>query len=159
MSWTTEPSTNPAVGGTVWTYEAVGKRGGSEASDICSIDVDTGEVTPGTAAVAGDTCEVTAIANANGYAEARATAVELTVKTGFTSIAWNSFPTSATVGVSVDLSAAADGATSTPDFDRASVVVDSGDCTWNDNTDVLSFTGTTECVVTLTLSKANHVDG
>ena len=158
LAYTAGPTTTPEVDGIVWTYEAVGKSGGTEAADICSIDTATGEVTPGISAVAGDTCEVTAIANANGYAEGRAAAVELTVKTGFTSIAWAAFPTSATVGVPVDLSEAASAPTSTPDFDISAVAVDSGDCTYS-NSDILSFTGTTECVVTLTLSKPNHVDG
>ena len=47
---------------------------------------------------------------------------------------------------------------SVPAADRSyTVVKKSGDCAWDDNTNTLSFTGITECVLTVTAAKAEYV--
>ena len=108
---------------------------------------------PGTAALVGDTCEVTATVDANGYTAASASVVTLTVKDTFDSLAWSTFPTSATVGVDIDL--ASNQPVSDPAADSYTIAVDSGDCAYSGTT--LSFTNTTECVVSATAVKAGYV--
>ena len=73
----------------------------------------------------------------------------------FISLAWDTFPTSATVGVD---SAALSGPVSNPVFDSWSAKVIAGNCAWNANTKVLSYTGTLPCQVAVTAEKAGYQD-
>ena len=154
LSLTTAPGMDDTTSEVMWSYAAVGKRGGTGTANICSVDADEGVVTPGSDAAAGDTCEITASATANGYTGASAPLVTLTVKDTFNSLAWTNFPASATVGTSIDLSS------NQPVSDPAgsyAISVDSGDCTY-DNSDVLSFSDTTACVIRVVASKTHYVD-
>ena len=158
----TPPSITPAIDDrtVTWSYTAVGKRSGSvpdPAQDICSVDGATGAVSEGADAAAGDTCEITARAAAPGYQPTDAPAVTLTLKDTFSSLAWASFPTTAAVGVNVDLSANGDTPVATPAADSYAVRVVSGDCAYS-NAHILSFTDTTECVVRATVTKAGLAD-
>ena len=104
LSVTTAPGMDDTTSEVVWSYAAVGKREGTGTANICSVDSSDGTVTPGSDAAAGDTCEITSSASANGYTGASAPTVTLTVKDTFNSLAWTNFPTLATVGTSIDLS-------------------------------------------------------
>ena len=155
-----EFSTAPSVTGAgadeeiTWTYEAVGKRAGSETPGICSANGD-GAVTPSSAAELNDTCEVTATADAPGYVPKAAPVVTLTVKDTFTSITWASFPTSAVVGTDIDLMS------NQPVSDPVAtlVVADNSDgCNYDVPSKTLSFSDTSECVVEVTASLAGYVD-
>ena len=90
VSVSTAPTLSPSIDEAIaWTYRAVGKRGGVETADICSVNVNTGEVTPGSAAEAADTCEIYATGKASGYESKEAVAAtELTLKDFFTSLTW-----------------------------------------------------------------------
>ena len=160
LAFSTGPSLDPLVEDreVTWTYTVVGKRGGAvpnPAQDICSVDANTGAVSAGSDAVAGDTCEITSRATAPGAGMADAPAVTVTLKDTFTSLTWKSFPTSAEVGQSVDLSLDADQPVSVPEgFYDVNVV--SGDCSYDGIAFV--FSGVTECVVRVTVSKLNYMD-
>ena len=150
----------PAVSGGVevdWSYEAVGKRdeNGSpvEVEDVCSVDA-AGTVTPGSAAQAGDTCEIVATASAAGYNDGVAEAVELTLKDTLNSLTWAGFPTEATVGVPLNL--ASNQPVADPSDATVAITV-SGACEYS-NSDVLTFSDATECVVTATASKSGYAD-
>ena len=146
-----EPSLTPSVEGVGWSYRAVAKRDTSvhqPTGEICSVDANSGVVTPGEKAALGDTCEIVAVPAIDGYAERAVTdAAEirvLPVKETFASLTWANFPTEAAVGVDISLSGnqpTADPATGT----TYAISVVSGDCTYSGTT--LAFTDTTECVV------------
>ena len=139
-----------------WTYAGVGKRGGTETPDICSVDKNTGTISVGSAAVATDTCEITASAVAHGYTDASAPAVTLTVKTGFDSLTWANFPTSGSVGepaVTVGTPVA------DPVADNYAISFnDNPGCTYNETAGTLVFTSTAVCEATVTATKAGYVD-
>ena len=145
-----------AVDSAVITYELMAERGGQEntADDICAIDENSGMVSLGADAMVGDICSVVAIANAPGFAEKKATAVALTVSDSFTTFAWNDFPTSGAVGTTIDLSS--NQPVVVPSDATVTVAVASGDCTYDatSGSEALTFTDTTECVVTATAEKA-----
>ena len=151
-----DPSLTPAVEGVVWTYRATAKRGGDvhqPTEEICSVDENTGVVTPGETAALGDTCEIAAVPAIDGYAERAVTdAAEirvLPVKETFVSLTWDNFPTQGAVGADISLSGnqpVAEPATGT----TYAISVVSGDCTYTGTT--LAFTDTTECVVKVVAS-------
>ena len=74
----------------------------------------------------------------------------------FASIAWSAFPSSATVD---ETTAALASPTSAPPFGSHSIAKKSGDCTWNNTDKTITFSGTTPCVLTVTVSKANYENG
>ena len=80
----------------------VGTRGGVDTDNICSVGTD-GTVTPGSAAVVGDVCTITATAHHNGYAPTPVSSVALTLQGSFDSLTWATFPTSATVGIQLSI--------------------------------------------------------
>ena len=131
-----------------WSYTATGD---------CSVDEASGAVTPGTAAQAGDTCQIVATASAPGYEDAATSAVTLTLKDTFY-LAWAGFPGEATVGTDISLSSnqplvvpsVADGASVT--------ITATGNCAYNATNKTLSFTNATECVVTMAASKSGYSD-
>ena len=154
LAMDTAPMATPSVG-TTWTYAAVGIRGGVDTDDVCSVGTD-GVVTPGSSALAGDVCTITATAHHNGYASASAPPVTLTIQGSFDSLTWASFPTTATVGVNINLSG--NQPESSPLADSYAISVDSGDCAYDEDTYILSFTGTAACVVSVTASKDHYDD-
>ena len=103
----------------------------------------------------GDECDIVATAMAPGYVPEDAPATTLVLRETFIALVWGSFPTDVAVGESVDLSASGDRPESNPAADSVTVVVDSGDCSYSAS-DVLSFSGLTPCVVTVTANKANY---
>ena len=157
LSFTTEPSVTNGnmVAELIWTYTSEGKRNSlvDPNLDICTVDEKTGVVSPGADAESGDTCEIVATASANGYTEKSASAVALTVKVTFDSLAWDTFPDSGTVGVSINLSS--NQPVSDPVAGGYAVGIDSGDCSYDDG--VLTFSDTTECVVSVTANKDGYV--
>ena len=139
-----------------WTYAGVGKRGGTETPDICSVDKNTGTISVGSAAVATDTCEITASAVAHGYTDASAPAVTLTVKTGFDSLTWANFPTSGSVG---DPAVTVGTPVADPVADNYAISFnDNPGCTYNETAGTLVFTSTAVCEATVTATKAGYVD-
>ena len=75
----------------------------------------------------------------------------------FSSIVWSAFPSSAvTIG---ETSSALSAPTSVPVFQSHSIAKKSGDCTWNNTAKTIAFTGTTACVLTVTVIKANYENG
>ena len=74
----------------------------------------------------------------------------------FSSIVWSAFPSSAVIG---ETSSALSAPTSIPVFESHSITKKSGDCTWNNTAKTISFTGTTSCVLTVTVTKANYENG
>ncbi len=68
------------------------------------------------------------------------------------SVAWASFPASAEVGGSVVLTAP----TGTPALDDWSAAAVGGDCTWDENTETLAFSGVDTCVISLTAKKDGY---
>ena len=154
VALTTEATIAPAVtdAEVVWSYEAEGYRDGNGEPGICTVDERDGTVTPGAQSAWGDACDVIATANVPGYDSKRVT-VRLPVHDVFDSVEWASFPTSGEVGGSVDLSGVGDGPSVLPATNGVdyTVTVVSGDCAYN-NAKVLSFTGLTTCVVSVTAS-------
>ena len=137
-----------------WSYKALGKRNGvASDEDICSVDA-AGTVSPGTAAQAGDTCEVVATAGAPGYNDVAAPAVVLTLKDTFTSLTWASFPTEAKVGAPLDLSS---NQPQVVPSDAGVAITASGDCQYS-NSKVLTFSDSTECVVRVAVSKTGYAN-
>ncbi len=76
----------------------------------------------------------------------------LTEGNRLSSVAWASFPGSAVVGVDATLAAP----TSTPALDDWSARKIAGDCTWNDNNNRLSFSGTSTCSIALQVNKLGY---
>ena len=137
-----------------WTYAGEGKRGGTATDDICTVDKNTGTISVGSAAVATDTCEITASAVAHGYTDASAPVVTLTVKTGFDSLTWANFPTAGSVG---DPAVTVGAPVADPVTTDITTVV-TGGCTYNESAGTLVFTSTTACEATVTAVKAGYVD-
>ena len=71
----------------------------------------------------------------------------------FTSLNWTAFPASAQQDTPI---AGIADPVSVPAADTYTVVKKSGDCAWDDNTKTLSFTGITECILTVTAAKAEY---
>ena len=161
----TEPVLSTAVEGVEWTYEVEVKDANDATPDplraICSIDANSGALTLESDALAGDKCHVIAIANAVGFAQKRASGSEvapLIVRDTFTSLAWSGFPTTGTVGTSIDLSSNLPVAN--PADGNIAISVVSGDCTYTSTSgsEALSFSDITECVLKVTASKDNYSD-
>ena len=69
------------------------------------------------------------------------------------SLSWAAFPSSGVVGMAITGIAAP---VSVPAADRYSIAKKSGACSWYDPNDTLSFTNTTECIITVTTTKAGY---
>ena len=154
LPFTASPAARPTIvnGGVVWVYAAEGKRDGFTTENICTVD-EKGTVVPGSDAMSGDKCEITATATANGYANENASVIVLTVKATFQSLAWDTFPTSGTVGTPIDLNS--NRPVSIPPAVSYAIGIDSGSCDYTGG--ILTFSDTTECVVGVTASKDDHV--
>ena len=63
----TESGTSTTITGATFRYWVRGKRGSVARANICSIGRTNGKVTVGSAALAGDTCEITITSTATGY--------------------------------------------------------------------------------------------
>ena len=137
-----------------WTYEATGKRAGTETEDICSANGD-GAVIPGSAAEIDDTCEVVATANVPGYISKSATAVTLTVKDTFTSLTWANFPTQAAVGTDINLT---DNQPISVPAATPVISTESSDCSYDVPSKTLSFSDSAECRVKVAVSKSGYID-
>ena len=146
------PSTTPAVTDARirWTYRT------SAAEGICTVDENTGTITPGADAAVTDSCPVIATANADGYNSKDSAPVALSVNGIFQRVDWPGFPNRAQVGVAVNLAAVGDRPLADPTFEHYSVSKVSGDCAYS-NLHVLTFTDTTECVLKVSAGKTNYV--
>ena len=69
------------------------------------------------------------------------------------SLTWVAFPSSGVVGTPI--TAIAD-PVSVPASDSYDIAKKSGDCSWDDSNDALSFTNTTKCVLTVTTIKTGY---
>ena len=162
LSFSRGPISVPEVLGSTWEYAATGKRAGVETADICGIDTE-GTITLGSDAQKGDNCEIVATVIGNGYANAAdQSPYVLTVKEVFDSVAWADFPTSVTAGDQVDLSGTLPVATPTDDGEgndaEITIAVLSGDCAWNEDTNVLSFSDITLCEVSVTATLPDYAN-
>ena len=148
----TLPGTTPAVTDARirWTYRTTAAEG------VCTVDENTGTITPGADAEATDFCTVIATANADGYNSKDSGLVALRVHGIFQRVDWPSFPSEATVGVGINLSASGDRPVGQPVADSYSVSKVSGDCAYS-NAHLLTFTDTTECVLKVVATKTNYV--
>ena len=68
-------------------------------------------------------------------------------------INWTAFPSSGVVGTPI--TGMAD-PVSVPAADNYDIAKKSGDCSWDDSNDALSFTNTTECILTVTTTKVGY---
>ena len=139
----------------VWTYTILEQRTGEAEGDICSIDENTGAVSLGSAAILGDECFVIATAHAPGYVSQDAPAVALRVHDTFASLTWANFPTTGAVGVPINLSS--NQPVSVPAADSYTIET-AGDCAYNTQSQNLTFSDTTLCVVTVTAVKTNYLN-
>ena len=69
------------------------------------------------------------------------------------SITWGEFPNSATVGTP---SGGLGEPVSVPAADEYAIAKKSGDCSWDDDNNTLSFTNTTECILTVSTTKTGY---
>ena len=118
---------------------------------VCTVGSATGTVSP----VTTGTCTVQArrAEGANFDPSDWVQMLSLTVGPGtFTALARGGIPSAGTVGVPVDL--ASQQPVSTPAADSYTITVTSGDCAYTGTT--LSFTGTTECVLSVTAIKTDY---
>ena len=154
---TTQPGGTPAGVTASWAYSAVGKRAGTETANICSVHNTNGAVTAGSAALSGDTCEITARVTATGYAQADAPVTTLTVSAGAITVTNQGTYAAVTVGENATAAPALTGlspisaqkAYTTASSGQCSVDPDSGAVTGLDD-------GTDNCVVQLTLTATNY---
>ena len=154
ISVSTEPTLSPSIDGPItWTYRSEGKRADVVTADVCSVDKQSGVVTPGSAAEPGDKCDIYATGEASGYEPREAVmATVLTLKDFFTSLTWADFPTDAAVGQEIDMSSKQP--VSVPEYGTVTFIP-SGGCQYNNNT--LSFVSTTECEVKVVAGKTGYV--
>ena len=147
-----------------WTYAATGYPSGTDRSNgggtpkegVCSIDGNSGTLTPGSEIAQGDFCEVVATAAAPGYESKDAPTVTVTVNDTFASLTWGAFPSSGTVGVDIDLRS---------NLPTSDPVAESFNYRTNANCDMdatagsekLVFSDNKECVVTATAIKAGYL--
>ena len=145
--------------GITWSYSAVAKRDSSvhqATEEICTVDPQSGVVTPGSEAAIGDVCEITVTASAAGYGGGSATA-PLSVHDTFVSLDWPTFLRGGEVGETIDLSGTS-GPTSDPEADSYAISKVSGNCTYNSTAGTLLFADTVPCVLRVTATKANYID-
>ena len=101
-------------------------------------------------------CPVTVLASRAGYTPVRET-VTIEIAAGdFASLTWASFPPSSPK-VGVETSAIGN-PVSNPVADQYTITKSSGDCSWDNNTRKMSFSGITECVLTVTASKTGYTN-
>ena len=149
-----------------WTYAATGFASGTDRTDnnedeakedVCSIDDNSGALTPGSMVAQGDFCEVVATVHAPGYVSKAADVVKVLVNDTFASLTWVNFPSSGTVGTDISLSAnlpSSDPVAASFSYDtnaNCNMVTTSG-------SEELIFYDTEECVVTVTASKQGYLD-
>ena len=164
LSVSTAPGGTPQGVSVTWSYAAVGKRGSTVTQNICSVNSGNGQVTTGSAATSGDTCEITATATATGYAVKAAPITTLTVALNqlprLVWDEWDDLPTEAVaVGIVInpptwDTTPYIYGVNESYTMDTPTV------CYWEDEEDpyeIETLAGGT-CEFTLTLSKAGYED-
>ena len=117
------------------------------------MDEETGTVTLGESAQAGDECAIYSRVEAPGHDAKELEAVTLTVE-DFLTLSWDTFPTTARLGVDIDLN------NNQPVFflepDTVTITAPTAGCSYSGG--ILSFTNVDECQVVVTASKANYVD-
>ena len=126
----------------------------SLTTSICTVNDANGELT----AVAAGTCNIQIDASGDGVLDFRED-VEVTVTAlqnfAENDITWSDWPGTATVGVNTSaLGAPASAGSGT----IGEIQTTSGDCYYNSNTRVLSFAGTTPCVVSVSVSLRGYSD-
>ena len=118
---------------------------------VCTVGSATGTVSPVTIG----TCTIQArrVGDANFNPSDWEDMIELEVGRGtFTSLSRGTLPTTGTVGVNIDLSSSQP--VSIPEADSYTITTTSADCSYSGTT--LSFTGTTECVLSVTVTKTGY---
>ena len=94
-------------------------------------------------------CPVTVTATRTNYNSVSDT-VTIVIGTGeFSSLVWSSFPSQAKVGVPATLASPV----SVPAADDYTIAHQSGSCAWDNSGKVLSFSGTGDCVLTVSAAK------
>ena len=123
----------------------------SADESVCTVDGSTGEIT----AVGAGECTVTLTARAEDHLDAIIDrSVTVSALNQFTDIVWG-FPGTATVGVDsspIGAPRVLDGGGNNVTDSNLAVTVahKSGDCAWDGTNRVISFSGTTECVMEVT---------
>ena len=120
----------------------------STTPHICTVDPNTGAVTGKQAG----NCGIELTLSKTGYNDNTQT-YTVVVQGIFSSIVWDAFPSSAVQGTPT---AALSSPVSSPPADTYAISVKSGDCAWDDTTDILSFSGVTPCVLTVTADKTGY---
>ena len=118
----------------------------STTPHICTVDPNTGAVTGKQAGNCGIELTLSKAGHNNNIQP-----YTVAVQGIFASILWDAFPSSAVQGT---LTAALSSPVSSPPADTYAISVKSGDCAWDDATDILSFSGVTPCVLTVTANKS-----
>ena len=121
------------------------------ATSICTVTVEGVVTLKGVGS-----CPITVTANRAAYTPVTET-VTIEIAPGeFSTLTWDAFPpASPKVGVdTVALSAAV----SVPPADSYTTAKSLGDCSWDDSARKISFSGLTECVLTVTATKTGYTD-
>ena len=97
-------------------------------------------------------CPVTVTGSRTNYNDITDT-VTITIGNGeFSSLVWTSFPASAKVGVPATLTSPV----SVPAADDYTIAHESGSCAWNNTSKELSFSGTGDCVLSVSAAKTGY---
>ena len=120
----------------------------STTSHLCTVAPDTGAVT----GIQSGNCGISLTLSKTGHNDN--THIYNIVVTGlFTSILWEAFPSAAVQGTPTS---ALSSPVSSPPADDYTITRKSGGCAWDDNTNILSFSGTVECILTVTAAKSGY---
>ena len=120
----------------------------STTPHICTVDPNTGAVTGKQAGNCGIELTLSKAGHNNNIQP-----YTVVVQGIFASIVWDAFPSSAVQGTPT---AALSSPTSSPPADTYAITKKSGDCAWDDATDILSFSGITPCILTVTAEKTGY---
>ena len=147
------PGENQAADAPTTTVSPINYNFISLTPSVCAVDSADGEVT---AVVAGN-CRVQLDATADGYLDVEIErSVTVNQTQTFGGITWASFPGSARVGVIENLSGGGDAPVADPPTSNISIQAISDGC--NYSSDILSFTDTTACVVSVTATLRGYAD-
>ena len=121
------------------------------AASICTVTVEGVVILKGVGS-----CPITATANRATYTPVTETVTIEIAQGDFSSLTWDAFPP-ATPKVGVE-TVALSAAVSVPPADSYTTAKSSGDCSWDNSTRKISFSGLTECVLTVTATKMGYTD-
>ena len=120
----------------------------STTPHICTVDPNTGAVTGKQAGNCGIELTLSKAGHNNNIQP-----YTVAVQGLFASIVWDAFPSSAEVGTPTTALASP---VSSPPADTYMITRKSGGCAWDSSGHILSFTDTTECILTVTAVKTSY---